>query len=278
MVAQIDPEILLIESQRAIARPLADPTAYDLLLRALALIGRMERPLFLQAGDLLARAIQLEPDYAASHAWYAYWHLFLVGQAWTDDPKAGMLEAGRLADRAITLDPQDAKALTIAGHVRASMRHRLREALTMHERALTLNPNLAMAWNLSGMAFAYVGDLGEAARRIARYKQLSPLDPQAFFFDTARIVVALLSRDHAGAVEIGREVTAMNPAFSDSCKPFLAALGHLGERAEVALVRDRLLALEPNFTIRRFLAANPYEKPEHSQHFVQGLRLAGIAD
>ena len=278
VVAQIDPEILLIESQRATLRPPTDPTAYDLLLRALALISRLERPLFMQAGDLLARAIELEPDYAASHAWYAYWHIFLVGQAWTDDPKAGMLEAGRLADRAITLDPQDAKALTIAGHVRASMHHRLREALTLHERALTLNPNLAMAWNLSGMTFAYMGDLHEAARRIERYKQLSPLDPQAFFFDTGRIVVALLSREHAAAVEIGREVTAMNPAFSGSCKPFLAALGHRGDAAEAELVRARLLALEPNFSVSRFLASNAYELPEHSEHYAQGLRLAGIPE
>ncbi len=278
VVAQIDPEILMIESQRATQRQLVDPSAYDLLLRALALINRLERPLFMQAGGLLARAIQLEPDYAASHAWYAYWHIFLVGQAWAEDPRAGMLEAGRLADRAITLDPQDAKALTIAGHVRASMHHRLREALTLHERALTLNPNLAMAWNLSGMTFAYMGQLDEAARRIARYKQLSPLDPQAFFFDAARIVVALLARDHAAAVEIGREVTAMNPAFSGSCKPFLAALGHLGDVAEAALVRGRLLALEPNFTVGGFLATSPYEQPEHNQHFAEGLRLAGIAE
>jgi hypothetical protein len=60
-----------------------------------------------------------------------------------------MAEAGRMAERAITLDPQDAKALTIAGHVRAFLHHRMREAIALHERALMLNPNLAMAWNLS---------------------------------------------------------------------------------------------------------------------------------
>ena len=34
---------------------------------------------------------------------------------------------------------QDAKALTIAGHVRAFLHHRLREAIALHERALMLN-------------------------------------------------------------------------------------------------------------------------------------------
>ncbi len=89
VVAQIDPEILLIEAKRVTARPPQDPTAYDLLLRALPLIGRMEREPFLRAGALLAQAIEAEPDYAGAHAWYAYWHVFLVGQGWADDPEFG---------------------------------------------------------------------------------------------------------------------------------------------------------------------------------------------
>jgi DNA-binding SARP family transcriptional activator/TolB-like protein len=277
-VAQIDPELLLIESQRVAARPVADATAYDLLLRALSLMDRLERPLFVQAGEMLRQAINLEPDYAAAHAWYAYWHALLVGQDWVKDPAAVIAQAGRLAERAITLDPQDAKALTIAGHVRAYLHHRLREAIALHERALTLNPNLAMAWNLSGVAFAYMGELAEAERRIRRYKTLSPLDPHAFFFDTAFIIVNLLKQDYRAAVASGRLVSEMNPAFSGACKPYLAALGHLGLSEEAAVVRQRLLAIEPSFTVGRFLQLNAYERPEQLQDYAEGLRRAGVPE
>lgn len=278
VVAQIDPEILLIESQRVASRPSHDANAYDLVLRAIPLISRLDKPVFIEAGDLLSQAIEQEPDYAAAHAWYAYWQMFLVGQRWTDDPHAAMTEAERLAERAITLDPADAKALTIFGHVRAFLHHRLREAIALHERALNLNPNLAMAWNLSGVAFAYLGDLTEAARRVDRYKQLSPFDPHAFFFDTARIMVALLKRDHEAAAEAGREVSQMNPAFSAACKPYLAALGHLGQKHEADSVRARLLAIEPDFTITRFIAASPFERSEDRDHYAQGLRLGGVKE
>ena len=278
VVAQIDPEILLIESQRVTSRPSHDANAYDLVLRAMPLISRLDKPLFLEAGDLLRRAVELEPDYAAGHAWYAYWLMFLVGQGWAEAPADAMAEAGRLAERAITLDPQDAKALTIAGHVRAFLHHRLREAIALHERALMLNPNLAMAWNLSGVAFAYLGDLQEAERRVARYKQLSPFDPQAYFYDTARIIIALLKRQHEQAVEIGREVSQMNPAFSAACKPYLAALGHLSAKSEADSVRARLLEIEPEFSISRFTAASPFERAEDRDHYVRGLRLAGIRE
>ncbi len=278
VVAQIDPEILLIEAQRVASRPSHDPSAYDLVLRAIPLISRLDKPLFMEAGDLLRQAVALEPDYAAAHAWYAYWHIFLHGQRWTDTPEESMAEAGRLAERAITLDPQDAKALTIAGHVRAFMHRRLREALALHERALMLNPNLAMAWVLSGVTHAYLGDLAEAERRVARYKLLSPFDPHAYFFDTARIIVALLKRDYEVAAEIGREVSQMNPAFEGACKPYLAALGHLGQLQEAEAVRERLMSIEPEFSIESFIAASPFERIEDREHYALGLRLAGIPE
>ncbi len=278
VVAQIDPEILLIEAQRVTRRPATDATAYDLLLRALPLIGRMDKPLFLKAGEYLERAIAQEPDYAAPHAWYAYWHVFLVGQGWAEDPQAAMAQAGRIAERAIVLDPYDARALTIAGHVRAFLHHRLHEAAALHEQALSLNPNLAMAWALSAGTYVYLGDAEEAERRSARYKKLSPFDPQAFLFETFGIQIHLLKRDYESAVVVGRQVSQMNPAFSAACKPYLAALGHLGQMQEAAVVRRRLLAIEPDFTIQRFLASVPWARAEDREHYAAGLRLAGIPE
>jgi tetratricopeptide (TPR) repeat protein len=277
-VAQIDPEILLIEAKRSAARTPVDATAYDLMLRAIPLIGRLEREPFMRAGEFLLHAIELEPDYAAAHAWYAYWQMFLVGQDWADDPAAVMEEAGQHAERAVVLDPFDARGLTIAGHVRAFMHRRLREAVTLHERALSLNPNLAMAWALSAIAFAYMGDPEEAERRNNRYKRLSPLDPHAFFFDAFFILIHLLKRDYESAVAVGRSVSEMNPSFSATYKPYLAALGHLGRTQEATVVRRRLLAIEPDFTVERFIATSPLERESDRDHYAEGLRLAGVPE
>jgi tetratricopeptide (TPR) repeat protein len=278
VVAQIDPEILLIEAKRSASRPPIDANAYDLVLRAIPLIGRMERAPFMQAGEYLARAIELEPDYAAAYAWSAYWHIFLVGQDWSHDPRATMAEAGELAERTIVLDPFDARGLTIAGHVRAFMHRRLREAQALHERALSLNPNLAMAWALSAITYAYIGEPDEAERRNNRYKRLSPLDPHAFFFDAFFILIHLLKRDYESAVAVGRAVSEMNPSFSATYKPYLAALGHLGRTQEATVVRRRLLAIEPDFNVERFVATSPLERESDRDHYAQGLRLAGLAE
>jgi DNA-binding SARP family transcriptional activator/TolB-like protein len=278
VVAQIDPEILMIEARRSAGQPTADPTAYDLVLRALPLMNRMEREPFMQAGAQMARAIEMEPDDAAAHAWYAYWHTFLVGQGWAEDRDAAVLSADDLAERAVTLDPHNARALTIAGHVRACVHRRPREAAALHERALSLNPNLAMAWALSAATHAFMGDTGEAERRNNRYKKLSPFDPYAFSFDATFTLIHLLKRDHESAVVAGRAHTQMGPALGPGFKCYLSALGHLGRAQEAATARRRLLDIEPGFTIAAFLRNTPLERDADRQHVAEGLRLAGIAE
>ncbi len=278
VVAQIDPEILLIEAKRVASRPVIDATAYDLMLRAVPLMSRMERGPFMQAGDHLRQAIEVEPEYAAAHAWFAYWHVFLVGQGWAEDADSAMQEAGRLAERAIQLDPVDARALTIAGHVRAFLHHELQEAATLHERSLSLNPNLAMAWALSAVTYAYMGDVEQAERRISRYKKLSPLDPHAFIFDGFFTIVFLLKRDYEAAAAAGRAATQMNPSLSAGFKPYLAALGHLGRQQEATAALRRLAAVEPDFTVQRFLATSAFERESDRENYAEGLRLAGVPE
>jgi DNA-binding SARP family transcriptional activator/TolB-like protein len=277
VVAQIDPEILLIEAKRSAERPAVDATAYDLVLRSIPLMTRLDRASFTQAGEYLAKAVALEPDYAAAHAWHAYWHAFLVGQDWAEDPNEVLTRGGELAARAIVLDPFDARALTIAGHVRAFLHHSLREAAALHDRALALNPNLAMAWALSAMTCAYQGDTAEAERRGGRYKALSPLDPHAFFFDGVFVMIHLLKHEYEAAAAAGRAVTQIGPSYSGAYKPYLAALGYLGQEREAASVRRRLLAIEPDFTIERFLVKTPLEGVADRAHYAEGLRRAGAA-
>ena len=278
VVAQVDPEIFLIESRRAAHRPTQHATAYDLMLRAIPATSRLERTSFMAAGDLLRQAIELEPEYAAAHARYALWLHFLVRNDWADDPDISENEASYHAERAITLDPQDARGFAIAGHVRAYMHHRLREAAALHDRALALNPNLAMAWAFSAFTYLGLGDADEAEARLARYKELSPMDPGAFQYDLAYCILALMKRDYEGAVTAGRAVIELNPAFSASYKPYLSALGHLGQVDEAAIVTRRLMGVEPGFTIRKLRRAMLFERLEDQENLLEGLRRAGLPE
>uniref|UniRef100_UPI0013158CAB tetratricopeptide repeat protein n=1 Tax=Elioraea rosea TaxID=2492390 RepID=UPI0013158CAB len=278
VVARVDPEILLIEAKRAESRTLAPASAYDMLLRAIPAIYRLDRVPFMESGVLLAAAIAREPDYAAPHAWFAYWHVFLVGQGWAEDPEAAMASAGDLAARAVALDTADARGLTIAGHVQAYLHRHHDQAIALHERALSINPNLPMAWVFSGAAHGYAGRHAEAIRRIERYRRLSPMDPHAFLFETGLMTPHLLLGDPARAAAIGEAVIAIQPRLTAAWKPYAAALGLAGRIDDAQAAGRRLMALEPGFTIAAFLASTPYVRPEDHAVLARGLGLAGLPE
>ncbi|MBV8912207.1 MAG: hypothetical protein JOZ05_04080, partial [Acetobacteraceae bacterium] len=220
VAAGLEPEIPFIAAERMKRGGDSGEGAYGLILRAISRIHLLERRSFMEAGELLHRAIELEPEYSPAYSWLALWNVFLVGQGWARDPQASIGRAGEAAEHAVMLDPNDARGLAIAGHVRAFLHRRLDEALPLHERALTINPSLPLAWHLSGVAQAYRGNLEEARHRLEQCRRLAPRDPHSFYAEGAFIIVELLSRNHTVAAEIGRRVTQLQPRFSAAYKPY----------------------------------------------------------
>jgi TolB-like protein/DNA-binding SARP family transcriptional activator len=275
VVARLDPELLLIESRRAAERRSAAADAYDLLLRAIPALSRLERDEFLAAGAALAEAARRDPGFAAAHAWHAYWHLLLVGQGWAADHTAALAEAEAAAARAVALDPSDAQALTICGHVRAYLHHAPEEGLALHRRALALNPNLAMAWAFAGLAESYCGRHAAALACLDRYRALAPAHPLAFFFDAGRAVALLFSGRVAEAAAEAERAAALNPAFSSALRIRLCALGLLGQDGRA--VRARLQALEPGVTVADCLRRAPLTEADRAR-YAEGLRRAGLPE
>ncbi|MEA2741515.1 MAG: hypothetical protein QOH05_4822 [Acetobacteraceae bacterium] len=277
IVAQVDPELMKHEGRRTAGTRSDDRTAQDLLLQALPAIYRLELSGFLDARRLLEASLRADPASSATHGWLAYWHLFYVGQGWAPDRAASAAEAVRLAERAVMLDPGDARALTLAGHVRGFL-GRAEEATSMHERAIALNPNLAIAWCFSGLAHFYLGRHEEALNRIKQAIRLSPSDPHVFFFDMALTMPHLMNGDSASAVEAGRRAVELNPLFSSAYKGYLAALGWTQNPREAGAVLDRLLSLEPDFSVEVAVARSPLKRPEDIARYADGLRRAGLRE
>ncbi len=275
IVAQVEPELLMREGERGRRQSATVMAPHDLVLRAVPSIYRLERDGFKDAGRLLEEALATDPNYAPAHAWYAYWHLFLIGQGWAQDPAAAALRAESLADKAVTLDPGDARALSLAGHTRAYL-GRPREACTLHDRAISLNPNLALAWGFLGLALTYLGEHEDALIRVRQAVRMSPSDPHSFFFETAMMIPYLLLGEYEKAAEFGRRALELNPGFSSGYRVYLSVLGHLGRTDEAAIARARLAMLEPVVSLDNAVARSPLTRPEDRAHFAEGLRRAGL--
>jgi DNA-binding SARP family transcriptional activator/tetratricopeptide (TPR) repeat protein len=275
--ARLEPRLWLWEGERIGARGAAPRTAQDLLRLAAPAVYRLDHRRFTAAGRLLDQSIELDPDNAAAHAWGAQWYIFAVGQGWASNPTADIQHARRLAERAVLLDPEDARGISLAGHVWGFIDRRPDESLSLHQRALKLNPGLPLSWCLSGLAHIYAGDCDTAIEQIRHAQRLSPRDPLGYFFEMALALAHLLRGDPANAAEVAKRAITLNRGFSSSHKTLLAALGHLGDHEAAKDMHAALLRLEPKFTLEQAVHRTPIATSSGRALYAEGLRRGGLA-
>jgi tetratricopeptide (TPR) repeat protein len=276
-VAQVDPE--LFHRASAFEAPLRTEIAeaHHSVLTAIQGIFRLSRPDFMLARELLARAIELDPDYGAAHAWLAYWSIMAVGQGWVEKPRDITTLAGASAERAVQLDPLDARALAIAGHVKAYLMHDVRSAISMHARAIELNPNLPIAWTVSSWSQIYSGEHAIATRHAMMSRSLSPRDPHIFFVEHALMTAQFFSRQLEEADMLAQVVLERNPGHASALNVRTAILGHMGRHDEAKLCLDMLRKIDPHITVEKIVARPPL-RPEDMTYYIEGLQQAGVPD
>jgi DNA-binding SARP family transcriptional activator/Tfp pilus assembly protein PilF len=275
IVGQIDPIILFIEGQ---PKRREHYGATGLLLLAMPLMYSMERKKYEKAGDLINHALTIDPDNAMVAAWAAYWQVFYVGQGWARDAERAFGSAQQHAVRAIRLDPDNAEALGIYAHVCSFLYKDFDNAVHFFDRALRLNPNLAFIWALSSATYSYIGEPDAALQRLGRYRDLAPVDPYHAWFENFYTIAHMFKGDYEKVLTIGQRAVTVNPDFVNGYKPLIASLGHLGRREEAKRYVDRLLALEPNFTVERFGQVYPIKYETDRERYMMGLRLAGVPE
>ena len=273
IVGRIDPIILFIEGR---PRRRERYGATGLLLRAISLMYSMEQDKYYEAGNLIKQAMEMDPDNAMAAAWGAHWQVFHVGQGWARDIEGALATAQKHALRAIRLDPTNAEALGIYAHVCAFLDKDFDSALYYFDRSLRLNPSLGFVWALSAVTHCYIGMPDAALMRMERYRDLAPFDPYYSFFDGVRALAYVLKRDYLQAIAVGRRMVKAHPDFINAYKTVIAALGHLRRRGEAQPYIEKLLFLEPSFSIENFEKLYPLKRPADRELFVKGLRLAGV--
>jgi TolB-like protein len=274
-VAQVDPDLL--QRGAAFEAPVRTEVAaaHHSVLTAIQGIFRLDQPQFMRARDLLAKAIELDPDYAAAHAWMAYWSIMAVGQGWVEHPRDVTTLAGASAERAVLLDPLDARAIAIAGHVKAYLMHDVRSALDLHARAIELNPNLPIAWTLSSWSKIYSGEHATAIRHATMSRSLSPRDPHIFFVEHALMTAHFFSHHLEEAEMLAELVLQRTPGHASALNVRLAILGHMGRAEEAGDCLAMLRGIDPNVSIEKIISRPPL-RPADRAFYIEGLRRAGV--
>jgi class 3 adenylate cyclase/TolB-like protein len=277
IVAAIAPAVRDAELQRALQKHPDSMTAHDHLLRALTLCYRTDRESFDLARGCFQQAIAESLGWAAPRAHAAHWHIIRVSQGWASDPDVDSREAARLAAAALERDPSNALALAIQGHALSFARKAHDEAAGLLERALRAGPNVPLVRALASFNHGYRGDWRGAVAHAEQALRLSPLDPFAYFYESAIAQSLTIGGDHAAAVGWGRRALAGNPGFVSNLRTLIVACVGLGDLEAARAVAARLRGIDPGFNLTDYAARTPLSG-ELLDTFVARLRAAGLPD
>jgi adenylate cyclase len=264
----IEPALQAAETARSAARPTNDLTAYDLYLRAYAMVLSSLRQVP-EALPLLEGAIGRDPRYGSALALAGFCCGHLVYAGWSEDPAGDRLKGADFARRALEVAGEDPGVLASAAHVLAYFGENIGANMALVDRALALNPSFARGWQLSGNMRLWAGQPDLAIEHVETALRLSPrarVGPSLAVIGAAHF----LSRRFDAAVPKLLLAIQEDPNRTSPFRYLAACYAHMGRLNDAREVVARLRAITPLV----IADASYFRNPGHRELLLSGLCLA----
>ena len=153
--------ITLVEGRRQLDHPRPDQTAFDLVLRARAIGHGASRTTNRQFRELITKAIELDPNYAAARALLADALYSLAILGWTEFPDRELSRGADEARKAIALASDEPDGYRALGRILLA-RAEYDQAQNALKRAIEINPSDANALAAWGAVQSFSGEIAGA--------------------------------------------------------------------------------------------------------------------
>jgi TolB-like protein len=276
LVNQACAAMMVRELQRSQGKAPQSLQNHTLLLSSIALMHRISPIAFQRAQQLLQVLIDRTPRLASPYAWMAKWHVLRVTQGWSQDAQADGKAALENTKRALDRDATSSLAMTVEGQVNTWILKRLDVAEQFFSQALQSNPNDALAWLLKGTLHGFRDEGKEAVRLTRHALKLSPLDPLQFYFEAHAASAQLSAGNYGRALQLAERSLRLNRTHASTLRVIITALSKLGRMDEARRHAAQLLALEPGFTVDRYLERSPGAPYKLGRDVASALAEAGV--
>jgi adenylate cyclase len=264
----IEPTLQVAETVRSASRPTHDLTAYDLYLRADAMVLSSAAGVP-QALRLLEQAIARDPRYGPALSRAAVCCHRMLYDNRSEDRERDLDKGVDFARRALEVAGDDPLTLVNAAFALAYFGEDISTMITLVDRALLLNPSFSRGWHLSGVLRLWAGQPDFAIEHLNTALRLSPrvrtgwshADLGAAYF---------VSRRFDEAVSELRLVVQEDPSLPLGYRFLAACLAHMGRLDEARGVITRLRDITPEVIPDVSYLRNA----EHRELYLSGLRMA----
>ena len=262
------------KKERLMRRNTIDEEAYDFFLRGRERAWLTTRSGNVEARNLLGRAVAINPDFAAAHAFIGFTHVNDYINGWAEVPERSLQIGLEIAERAVQLDeaePQGHYVLAVALGFNRQIDRGLAEA----RRSVALAPSFAQGHHSIARFLTLSGDPAGAISTLDAYMRLDPLYPDMALHFLAEARFSLGQFDEA--VTALKQRLGRSPDSATSLALLASCYGHLGRINEARAAWAQVIKIAPDFSIERQRRVLPYRNPDDFDRRVDGLRKANIS-
>jgi adenylate cyclase len=264
----IEPALQAAETRRSADRPTNDLTAYDIYLRAYAMVFSSATQIP-ETLSLFEQAIARDPRYGPALAWAAICYVRLCQDGRSEDPQADGHKSVLLARQALQVAGDDPGILANASFSLAYFGEDIGAMMALVDRALLLNPNFARGWHISGNLRLWAGQPDRAIEHVEASLRLSPRTRIGLPFFVIGAAHFLNRRFDEAVTKLLLAIQEF-PSYAPSYRCLAACYAHMDRPHDAQEIITRLRAITP----RVVPSISPYRKPEHRELLLSGLRLA----
>jgi class 3 adenylate cyclase/tetratricopeptide (TPR) repeat protein len=264
------------EVEHILTQPLPTLESYSLLLGSIKLMHRSSRDEFLQTRKILDELINRHARIAAPRAWLGNWYILRVTRGWSEDRTREAAEALSATHAALDRDPSDALALATEGFVYCHLLKDLETARKRCNEAVDSNPSHALGWLYLGTVNAFQGAGAAAVEATRRAMELSPLDPLRYYYESLGATAELSAHQYENAERLARSSLVLNRMHLSTWRALTISLVSQGRMDEARQTLAKVLELDPELTVEKYLARMPNAELETGRHWACCLAMAGL--
>jgi tetratricopeptide (TPR) repeat protein len=271
----------LIADQARRAQRASNPDSMDLYFQGQAWFNKgLNRENLTQARGFFERALALDPDNLSASMARANVDLIFAGSYMVEDRAKRLAAVEATVIKLLAQDPNSAYLhfLMCTLQIRTN---RGAEGIAECERALALNPNLANVHAQIGFACLVNGRPEETEGYVRKAIEASPRDTNMYIWIGFVASAKLFSGVDEEAVAWLRRTLEYNRNYAIAHFYLSAALALLGRGDDAQAEVQAGLALDPQFSIRRFRAGAQSDNPlflKQRERIIQAMEKAGIPE
>jgi len=258
-------------------QPLNDVSDQNLLISGVGLMHRATMRDFLKSRDFLSEATNRQPNLAETHAWLAKWYVLNVMKGYSMDQKRDTQLAVDCTAKALDLNPESSLSLTIDGFTHNNLVHDFSTADKRFETALDVNPNESLAWLLRGSLKAFLNDGESAVSFNQQARNLSPIDPFSYYYDSLASTAYIAADDFENALVYANRSLATNDRHLSTHRAKITALHYLNRQDEARTAAEDLLRIWPSYSLQHYERSHPVSQEKLGRRALTAMAASGIS-